>query len=155
MIIKKYVADTMSEALSMIKFDLGPEAVIISKRAVKQKGLLGLLSPKKLEVTAAVDENRKVETDHSEKVEEIKEAAQKKEIEEELNQVKEMLQKLVDEKKVKKEKKPSIKKMLLDRDVSEDVINSIISNIKEKEEYKNNAKIPDSALGIRRRYSPG
>lgn len=147
MIIRKYVADTMNEALNMIKFELGSEAIIVSKRSIKQKGFLGAFLPKKLEITAAVDDSTKNETPKvNERALEIKDAKDKKEIETELNEVKEMLQKLVDNKKVKKDRKIGIKKHLIERDVSEEVLNGLLAKAKEKEEYKNVPRLPDCAL---------
>lgn len=54
--IKKYTAKDMAEALQMIKFDLGPEAIILESKLVRQKGIFGFLKPPVLEVLAAVDE---------------------------------------------------------------------------------------------------
>ncbi len=48
----------MQDAFTIIRQDLGPDAVIISSKKVRENGLIGLFSPKKLEVTAAVDETR-------------------------------------------------------------------------------------------------
>lgn len=45
----------MYEAMVLIKQELGNDAVIISKREVRQKGLLGFFKKKRLEVTAATD----------------------------------------------------------------------------------------------------
>lgn len=53
MIIKKYVAKDMNDAMGQIKLDLGPEAVIIAKRKIRKPGVLGVFSSKILEVTAA------------------------------------------------------------------------------------------------------
>jgi len=53
--IKKYLVESMSEAIKVIKNDLGSEAVIVSSRKVRQKGGLGFFKPRLLEVTAAVD----------------------------------------------------------------------------------------------------
>lgn len=145
MIIKKYEAYTMSEALNSIKHEMGPEAVIISKRQVRQKGLLGFFKPKRLEITAAVDENIKKESIKEEKVID-KQSNNNKDIEKELNEVKDMLQKLMDKKKGKKEKKIGVKKMLIERDVDEEVINSITSNLKSRDEYKDTTRIPDKAI---------
>jgi flagellar biosynthesis protein FlhF len=46
----------MQEAIGLIKRDLGPDAVIISSRRVRQPGWRGLFSPGQVEVTAALDE---------------------------------------------------------------------------------------------------
>ena len=53
--IKRYIVHDMREAVYLIKKDLGPDAMIISSKKVREKGLKGLLSPAKIEVTAAVE----------------------------------------------------------------------------------------------------
>lgn len=146
MIIRKYVADTMNEAISMIKLELGPDAIIVSKRSVKQKGIFGAFLPKKLEITAAIEDTPKVEPQIAERIVDSKTEEQKKEIERELNQVKEMLQRLVDDKKVKKEKKTGMRRLLMDRDVSEDVINLVTDMARKRDKYKNSPRLPDTAV---------
>lgn len=53
--VKRYLVRSMPEALAYIRRDLGPEAVIISTRRVREGGWRGLFLPPRLEVTAAVD----------------------------------------------------------------------------------------------------
>ncbi|RJX20244.1 MAG: flagellar biosynthesis protein FlhF [Ammonifex sp.] len=55
--IKRFTARDMQEAVALIKQDMGPEAVIISSRWVRGRGLLGFMAPQ-LEVTAALDEQQ-------------------------------------------------------------------------------------------------
>ena len=55
MIIKKYIVDKMSDAMIIIKKDLGEEAIIISQRKVRRRGVRGYFRPKVIEVTAAID----------------------------------------------------------------------------------------------------
>ncbi|MEG2657263.1 MAG: flagellar biosynthesis protein FlhF [Clostridium sp.] len=55
MIIKKYVASNMKEALNQVSRELGKEAIIISQRTIKSPGIKGLFSPKLVEITAAVE----------------------------------------------------------------------------------------------------
>jgi flagellar biosynthesis protein FlhF len=55
--IKRYVARNMKEALYLIKNDLGPEAMIVSSRKVREKGIIGLFRPAKIEVTAVIEQN--------------------------------------------------------------------------------------------------
>jgi len=55
--IKRFEAKNMTEALALIKRDLGPEAVILSARDVRRENrLLGLSRKVGVEVTAAVDD---------------------------------------------------------------------------------------------------
>ncbi|MFH0882751.1 MAG: flagellar biosynthesis protein FlhF [bacterium] len=51
MIIKKFIADSMNEALAQIKQELGEDAVILQSRRVEKSGLLG--GRQQVEVTAA------------------------------------------------------------------------------------------------------
>ena len=53
--IKKYEVTDMKEALRQIKQDLGPEAVILTKRKIMKPSGLGLFPRTVLEVTAAVE----------------------------------------------------------------------------------------------------
>jgi flagellar biosynthesis protein FlhF len=53
--IKKYVADSMPEALKQIKAELGPKAVILNTRTLQKSGAFGLGNKGQVEVTAAVD----------------------------------------------------------------------------------------------------
>lgn len=55
MIVKKFEASSMKEALEKIKADMGPEAFILQTRSVKRKGPLGFGERTFLEVTAAID----------------------------------------------------------------------------------------------------
>jgi flagellar biosynthesis protein FlhF len=45
----------MQEGMQQIKQELGPDAIIIQSRKVRQKGIWGFLRPPKVEITAAVD----------------------------------------------------------------------------------------------------
>ncbi|MHC6179386.1 flagellar biosynthesis protein FlhF [Clostridium sp. JNZ X4-2] len=59
MIIKRYKVNSMNEAVTRIKYELGSEAVIISQRKIRKRGILGFFSKKILEVTAAVDNKKR------------------------------------------------------------------------------------------------
>ena len=57
--IKSYRTRTASEALQAIKKELGPDAVILSTKSVRQEGgVFGLFGRGMVEVTAAIDEPR-------------------------------------------------------------------------------------------------
>ncbi|MEW6172058.1 MAG: flagellar biosynthesis protein FlhF [Bacillota bacterium] len=59
--IKRYIARDMQEAVALIKQDMGLEAVIISSRHVRGRGLWGFFT-RQLEVTAALDERKVLQT---------------------------------------------------------------------------------------------
>ncbi len=54
MIIRKYLVDNINEALFRIKHELGDDAYIISQKMVRQPGVKGFFSNKKLEVTVGL-----------------------------------------------------------------------------------------------------
>lgn len=53
--IMKYKANTMPEAIEKIKRDLGPDAVILNSKEIKQGGLFGIFKKPQIEVLAAID----------------------------------------------------------------------------------------------------
>lgn len=57
--IKKYIVKDMHEALKLIREELGPDAVIISNYRLPRKSLFDFFSPRLMEVTAALDDNRR------------------------------------------------------------------------------------------------
>lgn len=56
MIIKTYLVRTLEEAEQLINREMGPDAVILTSRQIKPKGLKALFLPSRVEVTAAVEE---------------------------------------------------------------------------------------------------
>ena len=58
--LKRYRVKNIKEALASIKRDLGPDALIVSTRQVKEgKGAFGMFGKTMLEVTAAASEVKK------------------------------------------------------------------------------------------------
>ncbi|MBY3618665.1 flagellar biosynthesis protein FlhF [Acinetobacter sp. CUI P1] len=57
--VKRYVVDTMPDAMHSIRSELGSEAVILSTKEIKIGGFLGLFKKKKIEVVAAVEKGQK------------------------------------------------------------------------------------------------
>lgn len=53
--LKTYVVNNMTEAIPMIKRDLGPDALILNTKQIKTGGYLGFFKKDKLEVIAAVE----------------------------------------------------------------------------------------------------
>ncbi len=58
MIIKKYTSDTEQGAILLAKEDLGSEAIVMNIKTMKPKGLKRFFVKVKVEVTAAVDEDK-------------------------------------------------------------------------------------------------
>ena len=55
MIIKKYIVEDMKEAMTRAKYELGPEAMILSQRYIKQGKWYNPFKKKRLEVTVALE----------------------------------------------------------------------------------------------------
>lgn len=53
--VKRFVAETMQEAVDRVRAEFGPEAIILQTRTYR-RGLFGLLGPRRTEVLAAVDQ---------------------------------------------------------------------------------------------------
>lgn len=63
--VKRYIVDTMPEAMQHIRTDLGTDAVILSTKETKVGGFLGMFTRKKIEVIAAVEQAEKAKSSAS------------------------------------------------------------------------------------------
>ncbi|MCK4257456.1 MAG: flagellar biosynthesis protein FlhF [Halanaerobiales bacterium] len=59
--VKRYLGETMQDAIFKVKADLGAEAIILHTRKVKEGSFLGLFGKKMIEVVATVEEDREKE----------------------------------------------------------------------------------------------
>lgn len=69
--VKRYLVDSMPDALEKIRIDLGKDAIILNTKPVKTGGFLGFFSKRQIEVIAAVDgkqANERMEKGRPEKV---------------------------------------------------------------------------------------
>ncbi|WP_019910424.1 flagellar biosynthesis protein FlhF [Paenibacillus sp. HW567] len=57
--VKRYVVDTMPDAMQSIRSELGSDAVILSTKEIKVGGFMGMFQKKKIEVVAAVESTKK------------------------------------------------------------------------------------------------
>ncbi len=55
--VKRYVAETLQDAMIKVKIDMGKDAVILHTRKFKEGGFFGLFGKWMFEVTAAVEDN--------------------------------------------------------------------------------------------------
>ena len=53
--VKRFVANSMQEAISRVKADFGKDAVILHTKRIRRGGFLGLLGRTKVEVIAAAE----------------------------------------------------------------------------------------------------
>lgn len=54
--VKRYVVDSMPDALEKIRIDLGKDAIILNSKPIRTGGLFGLFGKQRIEVVAAVDD---------------------------------------------------------------------------------------------------
>ncbi|AZO94057.1 DEAD/DEAH box helicase family protein [Halocella sp. SP3-1] len=57
--VKKYVAETMQDAIFKVKADLGPEAIILDTNKFKKGGFLGFFTKTMVEIIAGVEEKKR------------------------------------------------------------------------------------------------
>jgi flagellar biosynthesis protein FlhF len=55
--VKRYVADSLQEAIARVKADLGRNAIILHTKQFKEGGMFGFFAQRRYEVIAALDEN--------------------------------------------------------------------------------------------------
>lgn len=137
--IKKYVGYTTHEAMNKLKKELGSEAVILSTRTIKQKGLLGFFKKPMVEITAAYENSRSNKGDlYDERLNRISY---------ELNVLKDMVQKISSEVKDNGSKLPEqlekYKHKLIENGVDYSIANSIFKRLNEQVNFedKDNIKI--------------
>lgn len=121
MFIKKYVADTLEEAMFLMKHELGDNTVIINKKYIRKPGIKGLLGKKSIEVTVAVDNSKKDNGDIRKEVDELK------------NLISNIVSNKEDDKSIEK-----IIKNLEDLDVNKKTIDNLVINIKEMKKVSDN-----------------
>lgn len=131
MIIKKFQANTETEAIILAKNDLGKDAVVLNIKTIKPKGLFKAFRKTHVEVTAAIDEvnnkenttikqgktssqfNAKIDEKlHPELKEQSEEQNEAKELEQKLNSLAMLLEEQIESQKKKKKdgKKDTTKK---------------------------------------------
>lgn len=57
MLIKKYVADTETDAIMLAKNELGNDAVVMNIKKIQPRGIMRIFLKPRVEVTAAIDDN--------------------------------------------------------------------------------------------------
>lgn len=132
MVIKKYIVKNMNEALTRIRYELGKDAIIISQRKIREKGIAGFLKPKLIEVTAAL-ENNKIN-----KSNDIKNDREIESFKNSLSDLKEIISKEEEKKEFKYNRKTNyVKENNLETEVNEikELLNKVLKNTnKEKTE---------------------
>lgn len=142
MIIKKFQANSETEAIMLAKTDLGKDAIVMNIKTIKPKGIFSIFKKTQVEVTAAVDEvaDRKVEKKsegkassqfnakideklHPELKKETSESKEAKELEEKLNSLAMLLEQQIESQK-KEAGKKTTEKNSIEKDSSKDIKNN-------------------------------
>ena len=124
--VKRYVVNSMPDAMARIRSDLGEQAVILDSKPIREGGLWGLFGKRRFEVIAAVDRERDEQhvSRHS-IVAPVHDSLQK-----EVRSLKRMMEKWVTEqKRTTPSHFTSIEAMLREQHVAADVIASILESV--------------------------
>lgn len=134
MIVKRYIVDDMNEAMIKIRYDLGNEAIIISQKKIRQKGIKGFFKKKRIEVTAAVDDRVKKNVN-------AKKEEPKSNIDNEISEIKEMMKEVLAKKKPGRKKVDesvklieNTKEKLKNSDFSDELIDDVVKKVMKKAE---------------------
>ena len=146
MMLKTYIVGTMTEAIPLIKKDLGADALILNTKKIKTGGFLGFFQKDKLEVTAAIDPAVKQDAQSQQSelpkplvtTSEVPEKEAAADLINELKNIKQfMMQQMGDESLP--EVLQALKKQLTAQDVAEDVqtelLSKLISRLKDKNDH--------------------
>ncbi|MGM8211736.1 flagellar biosynthesis protein FlhF [Virgibacillus sp. W0430] len=149
--VKKYIANTMPEAMNQIRKELGPDAVILNSREWTEKRLLGLHKKKRIEVVAALDPNpieneKNTQQFKQEMVQPLPEGNTSTRpdltVMKEIKQLKKMLQQQAFQSNHKFEPEYELVfQFLIDQEVDEAYAKQILNSVVES--HKNMSEIPD------------
>ncbi len=128
--VKKYIVGDMQQAVSMIKEDLGNDAVLLSQKKVKKKGIKGYFSKPVFEVIAAVEEKNSTASFNDE--------LSIKKLEYKINQLQDMMANDIKNDNKHNESNIYIRR-LKENDISDKIINSLNKDLTydTSEEYFN------------------
>lgn len=154
MVIKKYQANSESEAIVLAKEELGKDAIVMNIKTIKPRGIYRLIRKPKVEITAAVDDSKEKKSENKrfltskpslepeEKVQIEDKKKQTSAIEEKLNSLQQLLedQMLSSKKEESSEKKesveqknnpciPLIRSQLMESEVKEEYVDSILEEL--------------------------
>ncbi|PLS01470.1 flagellar biosynthesis protein FlhF [Neobacillus cucumis] len=130
--IKRYMADTLPQAISLIRMELGENAVILNKKVVTTGGFLGLFKRKQIEVIAASEASERT-TVKKAPIEERPTASAETEVLQRLNQMEQLLGNLLKNQQPFQLQKTSVLtkwlELLEEQEVDQEVIDYIVKKI--------------------------
>ncbi|WMM26604.1 flagellar biosynthesis protein FlhF [Tissierella sp. MB52-C2] len=137
--IKKYIGQTTHEAMLKLKMELGPDAVVLSTKTIRAKGLFGFLKKPLIEITAGFEEKNLLSKSTVHPYE--KELGN---INRELTQLKNMMTSIsISQMREEKDRLPPILKEFYDIMVKNGVNSEIATDILEKNQKQINLEEKD------------
>lgn len=147
--VKRFVAETLQDAMNRVKTEMGPEAVILHTRKFKEGGFFGFFGRQMFEVMAALEENYAAPEPEMKApasrpkslsrvaaaVQEVGEDIDNDEIADEIQEMKSMMEEVLNHIEHQRETKnypaqvQKIFQQLLDREVEEKVAHRLIKDI--------------------------
>ena len=119
MIIKKFEAETETQAILKAREELGEKAIVMNIKTTKPKGLFSFLRKTVVEVTAAIDENGQNSSTATIDLEQLKVALNEEKapsaIEEKLNSLTQLISTQISSNQEKEEKKKETKKVVKEK----------------------------------------
>ena len=116
MIIKKFEAETETQAILKAREELGEKAIVMNIKTTKPKGLFSFLRKTVVEVTAAIDENGQNSSTATIDLEQLKVALNEEKapsaIEEKLNSLTQLISTQISSNQEKEEKGAFVKEYL-------------------------------------------
>ncbi|MGG3466007.1 flagellar biosynthesis protein FlhF [Neobacillus pocheonensis] len=157
--IKRYIVDSLPQAVQRIRQDLGDNAVILNTKEIKTGGIFGLFTRKQLEVIAAseMDEQRAAEPDAPPM--EGKKEDQDSEVLQRLNKMEQLLGSFINHQQPSQDPIPSVLKKwvtrLEDQEVDGEVIHfmmkkilAVYSSLEERTEQEVEAIVLDTLIKL-------
>ena len=127
--IKRYIVDSLPQAIQQIRLDLGENAVILNTKETRTGGFLGLFQRKQLEVIAASEESPSIDVVPSVS----KEVNMEPEVIQRINQIEQLLGDFIKKQNHHEPQAPSVLakwvKRLREQEVDRDVIQYIVKII--------------------------
>jgi flagellar biosynthetic protein FlhF len=141
--VKRYVADSMQEAISRVKADFGKDAVILHTKRLRRGGLFGLLGRTKVEVIAAAEGKRSRSEQESRPAAsganlhaQLDNAATREllEVRRELQEIRKVLERAEDRSAQDEPAIQHLRERLLEQDVHPDLVRELLAVLRAKAE---------------------
>lgn len=128
--VKRYIGETVQEAMQKVKMELGRDAIIINTRKVRKRGIAGLFTKPLIEVIATIDNYERPLNNNTNIINQPKKPEQVNES----DSLEKKLEKQLSEIYKNDEANNSIKNMELEFNEIKSMINKVYSIVKDEDE---------------------